>query len=396
MRALGRYVLFSEIASGGQARVFLGHAVGAAGFSRPVAVKQLHAHLAADAAFAAMFLDEARLAARVRHPNVVPTLDVVSEGGELFLVMEYVVGESLATLLGAATRAGLGIPPRVALGIAVGALQGLHAAHEARGKNGLPLSLVHRDVSPQNILVGDDGIARVIDFGIAKASERSYSTPFGQMKGKLRYMAPEQLQGAPATRRSDLYAAGVVLWEALTLEKLFAGGDDAVVLGRILEGRVPPPSSRAPLPAALDAAVMRALERAPEARFATAQEMAAALAAALEPALSAEIAAWVTSVAGESLRARARLVQEMERGEGEAGVGDGERVPTTAPAVVPAGALVRGPRGEGARPEPTATVTVPRRSRITRAAGGVRRRVVVLAVVALVVAVVAWWAEAHL
>jgi serine/threonine protein kinase len=230
----GRYALCGEIASGGMATVHLARQVGAAGFARIVAIKRLHARYARDPEFVAMFLDEARIVARIRHPNVVQTIDVVAEDGELFLVMEYIHGESLLRLTQMSNRAGRGLPVPVAAAIMVGALHGLQEAHDARGETGEPLGIVHRDVSPHNILVGTDGAARVLDFGVAKASQRIQTTLEGQLKGKLSYMAPEQITSRPMDRRTDVYAASVVMWEALTGTKLFQGDSEGAVLNQIL------------------------------------------------------------------------------------------------------------------------------------------------------------------
>src|SRR5258708_29137656 len=167
---VGRYLLCDEIAAGGMATVHVGRLMGTAGFSRTVAIKRLHAQFAKDPDFVSMFLDEARLAARIRHPNVIGTLDVVALEGELFLVMEYVPGESLARLWRTTFDTGRTIPLPIISAILVGVLDGLHAAHEATDDNGEPLGIVHRDVSPHNILAGTDGIARVLDFGDAKAA----------------------------------------------------------------------------------------------------------------------------------------------------------------------------------------------------------------------------------
>src|ERR1700722_10238472 len=171
-QVIGRYVIYGKIAQGGMASVHLGCLQGAAGFSRTVAVKRLHSHLAEEPEFLSTMLDEARLAARIHHPNVVPTLDVVADDGELLVVMEYVRGESLSRLLRGASATDRPVPWPIVSAIVVGALHGLHAAHEATSEDGAPLGIVHRDVSPQNILVGVDGQSRVIDFGIAKAAGR--------------------------------------------------------------------------------------------------------------------------------------------------------------------------------------------------------------------------------
>src|SRR5580700_8161170 len=304
-RRLGRYTLHGEIASGGMATVHFGRLAGEGGFSRIVAVKCMHPHLAEDPEFRAMFLDEARLAARIRHPNVVSTIDVGSGDEGIFLVMEYVTGESLAALTRAASRRGEPIPPSISIRIMIDALYGLHAAHVATDDAGAPLSIVHRDVSPQNILVATDGHARVLDFGIAKAAGRSHTTRDGQLKGKFRYMAPEQVRDEPVNAQTDVYAASVVLLELLTGHPLFRGSNDAAVLARVLEGVVAPPSKLAPtLPADLDAIVLRGLARDPRERFASAEQMAEALEASSQPTTARQVGVWVEHIAGDVLRRR--------------------------------------------------------------------------------------------
>jgi serine/threonine-protein kinase len=309
---LGRYAIGEEIARGGLATVHLGLVLGEAGFARTVAVKRLLPEFARDPDFVASFRDEARLVARIRHPNVVPTLDVVAQDGELFVVMEYVHGESLAGLIRAAADRDEAIPLGVSSAMIGDALQGLHAAHEAKDERGAPLSVIHRDVSPQNLIVGVDGVARVLDFGIARAAGRAQFTREGQVKGKLGYLAPEQLRQS-AERASDLYAAGVCLWEALTRRRLFAGDNESAVLAKIMAGIAAPPSRHAPeLPAAVDAVTLRALRRDPAQRFATAREMALALAAAAPPASAAEVGAWVERFAAPRLARLAKGVAAIE------------------------------------------------------------------------------------
>jgi serine/threonine-protein kinase len=304
---LGRYALFDEIAAGGMATVHLGRLLGPVGFSRTVAIKRLHGAFARDAEVVAMLADEARLAGRIHHPNVVATLDVVSTGSDLLLVMEYVHGESLARLM-----KGGAIPVGVAASVLAGTLHGLHAAHEATSDRGQPLGIVHRDVSPQNILVGTDGIARVADFGVAKATGRLQTTRAGQLKGKLAYMAPEQLSGAPLDRRVDVYAAGVVLWEALTGQRLFAREEEAETFRRILSHDPEPPSRLAPgVPAHLDAIALKALARDPRARFDTARDMAIALEEAVELPRAHEVGEWVAVAANLGSR-EARLAEIQE------------------------------------------------------------------------------------
>jgi serine/threonine-protein kinase len=313
-RSLGRYALFDEIASGGMASVHIARLIEPLGFSRTVAIKRLHAQFAKDEQFVAMFLDEARLAARVRHPNVIPTLDVLATEGELFLVMEYVLGETLARLITATRAKGEHVPPRVATAILIGVLNGLHAAHEAKSDRGAPLGIVHRDVSPHNILVGVDGVPRLIDFGVAKAAGRIHTTQDGMLKGKLAYMSPEQLQDKGLDRRTDTYAAAVVLWETLTGARLFVGESQGATITKVLGMPVDPPSLVRPeLGEAFDAVIMRGLDRNPDKRFQTAREMARALEAAVPAAASPnEIGEWLESIASSDIAQRGDLVAEIE------------------------------------------------------------------------------------
>ncbi|MBX3263452.1 MAG: serine/threonine protein kinase, partial [Labilithrix sp.] len=311
---LGRYELHGAIARGGMATVYVARMSGAAGFTRTVAVKRLHPHLAADPAFAGMFVDETRLAARIRHPNVIDTLDVVFDSGELFLVMAFVLGETLSKMVRAASAQSLRLPASVVSSIVIGALEGLHAAHEATDEQGQPLGIVHRDVSPQNILVARDGVARVIDFGVAKAAGRIQETEGGELKGKLAYMAPEQLTRRAVDRRCDVFAMGVVLWEALTGRRLFAGDDAASTLYSVLNEPIALPSSVCPdLPLSVDGVVLRALQRDPVMRFATARDMALAVEAACPPASARQVGEWVERLAADALRIRADIVRAVEQ-----------------------------------------------------------------------------------
>ncbi len=321
MKSVGRYALYQAIASGGMATIYLGRLIGPVGFARTVAVKRLHPYYATDQRFTSMFLDEARLAGRIRHPNVVPTVDVVTTNGELFLVMEYVHGESLARLVRVASEKGTPMPVPVVAAILSGALQGLSAAHEATSERGEPLQIIHRDVSPQNILVGLDGQARLIDFGVAHAEGRLHTTQTGQVKGKIAYMSPEQLRGETISPTTDLYAAAVVMWEALTGRRLFKADGDGGLVVQVLEAQVIPPSealravgdeARAAAVAPLDTVVMRGLARGSEARWLTARDFARALESAVVPATAAQVADWVESAAGDVLRERAAIIAEIE------------------------------------------------------------------------------------
>jgi len=277
-RRLGRYEVLAQLASGGMATVYAARAQGVAGFERLVAVKVLHPHLAHDDEFISMFLDEARLAARIRHPNVVPTLDISdSQGDGYFLVMEYIEGDHFGSLLREAARSGKNLAPGVALRIVIDALEGLGAAHTLADPDGVPLGIVHRDISPHNILVGADGIARITDFGVAKAEVRLSSTRDGQFKGKLAYMAPEQASSGFADQRSDLFGMGVVLWEALVGRRLFKAENNGELLNRLLYADIPPPSEYVPELAPLDAVLAKALERDADARFQTAADFVDAI-----------------------------------------------------------------------------------------------------------------------
>jgi serine/threonine-protein kinase len=309
----GRYALSREIAAGGMGTVHFGRVLGAAGFRRTVAIKRLHPHLAKDADFFSMFVDEARLAARVRHPNVVGTIDVANVEEELLLVLEYVHGESLSKLNKTHRESGERIPLPIVSAIMTGVLHGLHAAHEARNERGEVLGLVHRDVSPQNVMLGTDGVARVLDFGIAKAGGRVQATRDGQIKGKLTYMAPEQLAGEAIDRRADVYAAAVMLWELLTNAPLFRAESDAALMREAMQGHILPPSRTVPtLLAELDAITMRGLERDASQRYATAREMAIALESAVSPATPRAVGEWVEATAHEALVVRSAALASFE------------------------------------------------------------------------------------
>ena len=313
-RVIDRYALGPALGAGGVATVHLGRVIGSIGFTRAVAIKRLHQQFAADPKFVSMFVDEARLAARVRHPNVVPTLDVLVDAGEVFVVLEYVHGQPLH-LLARALPPTQRVPLRIAVGIAFGVLVGLHAAHDARNERGEPLRIVHRDVSPHNVVLGPDGVPRVIDFGFAKAFGRMRTTEDrDEVKGKLAYMAPEQLaRGAKVDQRTDVYAASLVLWELLAGRKLFRSDDPRELFRAISSGQVEAPS-RYPTEStpALDAIVMRGLARDPAARWPTARAMALALEDCIPLATAPHIGAWAERIAHEELAERAKMIAELE------------------------------------------------------------------------------------
>ncbi|MBX3247433.1 MAG: protein kinase [Myxococcales bacterium] len=318
-RQLGRYEVLTQLASGGMAGVYVARAKGVAGFERLVAVKVLHPHLAYEDEFISMFLDEARLAARIRHPNVVPTLDISDTDGDgFFLVMEYIEGDHLGALLAAAARANERVPTPVVARIVLDALNGLAAAHALVDEEGEPLLLVHRDISPHNVMVGTDGIGRLTDFGVAKAEKRLTSTRAGQFKGKLAYMAPEQASTGHADQRSDLFSMGVLVWESLTGRRLFRADNNAAVLTKILQDDIPMPSEVVPDLAPFDEVLAKALARDPEARFQTAEEMAEAIEAVARQhggiANARAVAAEVRRLLSDKIEAsRLRVKEATER-----------------------------------------------------------------------------------
>ncbi len=236
---VGRYTLLVPLGAGGMGAVYLArmHAIG--GFERDVAVKLLHGHLQDDEAFVSAFLREARLAANIRHPNVVPVLDVVQSDAGVLMAMEYVPGASLAELRRAAAKRKEVLSPATGLRILLDALDGLHAAHEQKDEQGVPLGIVHRDFSPHNILVGVDGRGHLLDFGIAKVSRASLQTDTGIIKGKLPYMAPEQARGSAVDRRTDVWAAGVLAWEILAGRRMHRDGGEAAILMKIVGEEAP-------------------------------------------------------------------------------------------------------------------------------------------------------------
>lgn len=298
----GRYLLQHEIGAGSMGVVYLGVCLAEASSRRRVAIKRLRAGYAHDARLQARFVDEARLAGHVAHANVVATLEVVSEGGELFLVTEYVAGETVVVLL----RAALGcVPAAVAVALTCDVLQGLHAIHEARGRDDEPLGLVHRDVSTHAIMAGLDGTAHLLGFGVARPVGDDDETRSEDTSSKLAYMAPESLLAGESTRRSDVYSAGLVLWELLTGRRFRVGASADDLIWQAHGCDVSPPSALAPgLPAGLDEVVLKACAREPAARYATALEMAAALEAACDVATRENVGAWVGRLAGEAIERR--------------------------------------------------------------------------------------------
>jgi serine/threonine-protein kinase len=277
---LGRYELLLPVAHGGMARVWAARQTGQRGFSKLVAIKTILPHLAHNPEFERMFLDEARIAAGVHHPNVTEIYELGEEGHVLYLAMEWVNGDSLVHMLrGIAGKATVAGDPRIAARIVADACAGLHAAHELTDDDGRLLNVVHRDVSPHNILVSLEGTVKVTDFGVAKAYGQSHqATTAGQIKGKVAYMAPEQIGGMPFDRRSDIFGMGCVLYEASTGVQAFRGGNDPQVMQAVLKGVYEPPAKLVKgYPAELTSIIERALAPEPRQRFATAERMRVAL-----------------------------------------------------------------------------------------------------------------------
>lgn len=307
---LGGYEVLAQLKSGGMATLYLGQRSGPAGFKRHVAIKVLKNHLANNQKFIEMFIDEARIAARIAHPNVVHIEELGERDGRYFLVMEYVHGSALSELLMALAQMGRRLKPKTAVALVMRAAAGLHAAHETRDDSGQLLQVIHRDVSPQNILLGARGQVKIIDFGIAKARNRLHVTDAGSgLKGKLRYMAPEQLAGSGVDRRADIYSLAVVLWEMLAMRRLFHGQSDPEVIQRIMKGDMPPPGAFADVPFGVDGVVLESLARDPARRPETARLFRQKLKDALPEAGSVEageLAAMLWAVLGDELYSRAR------------------------------------------------------------------------------------------
>ena len=312
-----RYTIVDEIASGGMGAVFLALQTDEEGHHHPVAIKKLHAHLAEDMGTVDSFVDEARIAYRLRHPNVVRVHDVVPIDGQLVIVMDWIEGLALGKILKSRVGSPDKLPIPVVRRILVDALEGLHAAHELKDERGNLLDLIHRDISPQNLLVGTDGRTRVTDFGIALAKGRlAPTTVQGGVKGKIPYLSPEQVNRSKVDRRSDLFAAGVVAWELLTAKRLFMAPSEGEIMAMILREPLQPPSAiRLDVPLDLDEAILKALERKPDRRFETAADFARAIADGGPMASYEEVGRIVATTAGTSLAARRqKLALAAERG----------------------------------------------------------------------------------
>jgi serine/threonine-protein kinase len=324
------------------ANLYLARFTGVGGFEKLVAIKQVHRYLADQAEFIQMFIDEARIASRIAHPNVVQVLELGEDEGGHYMAMEYVAGENLTAILKRGP-----IPERIAVQIAASASAGLHAAHELRSRTGELLGVVHRDVSPQNILVSYEGAAKVTDFGIARAKDNLHVTTEGVVKGKFSYMAPEHARGEAIDRRADVFALGVVLYEITTGRRVFQGETDVDVVNRVLRGEVTPPSEIAPgYSLDLEAIVMQALAPSLAHRFQTAEELQLALESYLSssgpPLLGSAVAGHLQAVFADRIEEKRAILRQLEADELL------ESTPTPA---TPSG---QRPLPEGARPRGSA------------------------------------------
>ncbi|WP_437670572.1 serine/threonine protein kinase [Sorangium sp. So ce131] len=318
---LGRYELLLPIASGGMAMVWAARLKGTRGFQKIVAVKTMLPKLSEDDQFERMFLLEASLASQIRHPHAVEILDLGEQDGVLFLAMEWIDGVPLSQVMKVAKRRN-GVPIPIALRIVVQACAGLHAAHELKDNSGNLVGLVHRDISPQNILVTYDGVAKVVDFGVAKATAFNDSTTqAGQLKGKVSYTAPEQVRGDAIDRRVDVFAMGIVLYVLTTGKHPFRKESEGATLFAISspEPVVAPHTFQPDYPASLEAVLLRALEKDRDQRYATANELRRALDKALPPnqrAADEDVASFIRELFEEQhQQTRAALTEALERAD---------------------------------------------------------------------------------
>ena len=319
-RTLGRYELLVPLATGATAQVWAARMTGSRGFEKIVAVKAMLTEFSDVLDADAMFLDEARLVSRIRHPNVAEVLDLGEENGALYIVMEWVDGEPLQVLAREAHGKG-GIPVPVAVRIAKQAAGGLQAAHELADESGRPVGLVHRDVSPQNILVSYDGIVKVIDFGVAKAASNQQRTNVGQIKGKVAYMAPEQMMGEAVDRRTDVFALGVVLYQLLTGKHPFRADNEFATMARIRDKTPaePPRALNPAIPVALEAILLKALSKPRDDRYASMADLQRALEDVLpaSPDENAEVTAWVTKMLAGRAGKKSQAIKEAVKASNE-------------------------------------------------------------------------------
>jgi serine/threonine-protein kinase len=308
----GRYELLTLLARGGMAEVFLARMTGAGGFAKLLVIKRILPHLRDDPEFHEMFLNEGRIAARLSHPNVCHVYELDEVDGDMYLAMEYLDGLVWADLAPKVPRTGA-FQLRCAAAVIGQVCDGLHYAHELRDVDGTPTPVVHRDVSPQNVMITTDGVCKLLDFGVSKLLTEGTRTRTGMLKGKLPYMAPEQIRGEPVDARADVFSMGVVLWESMTGERLFSRDSDYQIWRAITEEDIPRVSSKQPgLPSEIDAVVIRALERDPARRYSSIRQFATDLRKVAElvggPLDRASLANALRSLGAAQLGERAQLV----------------------------------------------------------------------------------------
>ena len=334
---LGRYELLLPIAQGGMATVWAARQKGSRGFQKTVAIKTMLPTLSDDPQFEQMFLDEAALAAKIHHPNVAEILDLGEQDEILYLVMEWVDGEALSIVHKAARKNNTQLPLRIALRVGVQACAGLHAAHELHDENDVPLLLVHRDVSPQNILVTYDGIVKLVDFGVAKAVGRAGGeTTAGQLKGKVPYMSPEQTRGGNVDRRTDIFAMGIVLYKLTTGLHPFLGENDLITMRNIITRPVLPPRVKNPsFPQELDQVLVKCLQKDPDKRYQTMVELGNALERALNSMGVADddIGGFVRTLMGDRGAKRRAALRDAVRAADERFATGTHPLPVIAPQV---------------------------------------------------------------
>jgi serine/threonine-protein kinase len=312
----GKYLLLKRLALGGMAEIWLAKQLGVQGFEKLVVVKRILDQFATEKEFVEMFLDEARLAATLNHPNVVQIYDLGQEQSSFYIAMEFIAGHDLLAILKKCKRAQVSLPPPIAARLVASACEGLHYAHTRKDLQGNPLNLVHRDVSPSNILVTYEGGVKVVDFGIAKAESQSTKTEAGKLKGKYSYMSPEQIRTVQLDARSDVFALGIVLYEILVGRRLFKRDNELAIMQDILEGEVRPPSElREDVPRELDEICLKALQKDRRKRFGSAQEMQVALekylASTPEPPSSIHVSRFMLELFAEEHTAYRALLREL-------------------------------------------------------------------------------------
>lgn len=313
---IGRYEVVERLAAGGMGEVFVGRMAGPGGFIKPIAIKRIHPHLAQAESFIHMLHDEAKVTASIRHPNIVATLDLGFDGHNHFVVLDYVSGESISRVIRQCKREGAYVPPWLVAWVGAETASALHAAHEARSLSGEPLEIIHRDISPGNVMLSDDGHVMLFDFGVAKARQRLHETTAGELKGKLAYMPPETFRGVSVSRTNDIFALGVVLYEMLAGSNPFAKGSDVETITAVATGHVPPLRSVRPdVPPGLEQIIMAAMAPAKESRYLTAADLERDLRAWArhenQPHDASSVASWLSGVMASRLMLRRALLARV-------------------------------------------------------------------------------------